>query len=70
MKITFDVDIHDSYVEINGTKHQIRDGQYTWSSLSRSLESYLLALSFTLLTAHLIKMYSGVMKLNTPCSTP
>jgi hypothetical protein len=75
MKITFDVDIHNDYVEINGMKHQIRDGQYTWSSLSRSLESYLLkviflALSFTLLTAHLIKMYSGVMKLNTPCSTP
>lgn len=41
MKITFDVDIHDSYIEINGTKHQIRDSQYTWSSLSRSLESYL-----------------------------
>lgn len=41
MKITFDVDIHDSYIEINGTKHQIRDGQYTWGSLSRSLESYL-----------------------------
>lgn len=41
MKITFDVDIHDSYIEINGTKHPIRDTQYTWSSLSRSLESYL-----------------------------
>ena len=41
MKITFDVDIHDSYVEINGTKHQIRDSRYAWSSLSRSLGSYL-----------------------------
>lgn len=41
MKITFDVDIHDDYIEINGIKHPIRDTQYTWSSLSRSLESYL-----------------------------
>lgn len=40
MKITFDVDIHDDYIEINGIKHPIRDTQYTWSSLSRSLESY------------------------------
>lgn len=41
MKITFDVDIHNDYIEINGIKHPIRDTQYTWSSLSRSLESYL-----------------------------
>lgn len=41
MKITFDVNIHDDYIEINGIKHPIRDTQYTWSSLSRSLESYL-----------------------------
>ena len=41
MKITFDVKIYDSHVEINGTKHQIQDTQYTWSSLSHSLENYL-----------------------------
>lgn len=41
MKITFDVDIHNDYIEINGIKHPIRDTQYTWSSLSRSLENYL-----------------------------
>lgn len=29
MKITFDVDIHDDYIEINGIKHPIRDSQYT-----------------------------------------
>lgn len=69
MKITFDVDIHDSYVEINGTKHQIRDGQYTWSYLVL-LKVIFLALSFTLLMALLTKTYSGVMKLNMPYSTP
>lgn len=41
MKISFDVNIHDSYVEINGINHQIQDAQYTWSSLSSSLENYL-----------------------------
>lgn len=41
MKINFDVNIHDSYVEINGINHQIQDAQYTWSSLSSSLENYL-----------------------------
>lgn len=41
MKITFDVDIHNDYIEINGIKHPIRDSQYTWSSLSSSIENYL-----------------------------
>lgn len=41
MKITFDVDIHNDYIKINDIKHPIRDTQYTWSNLSRSLESYL-----------------------------
>ena len=41
MKITFDVDIHDTYLEINGIKQQVRDSQYVWSTLSRSLDSYL-----------------------------
>ena len=70
MKITFDVDIHNDYIEINGIKHPIRDTQYTWSSLSRSLESYLLTLLSILLTAHSIKTYFGVTKLNMPYSTP
>lgn len=41
MKITFDVDIHHTYVEINGTKQPIRDSQPIWSTLSRSLTNYL-----------------------------
>lgn len=41
MKITFDVDIHDDYFKINGTKQSIKNCSYPWHCLSRSLLSYL-----------------------------
>ncbi|HAU85875.1 MAG TPA: hypothetical protein DCW90_10335 [Lachnospiraceae bacterium] len=41
MKITFDVDIHDDYFEINGKKQTIKGCSYPWSCLSHSLNSYL-----------------------------
>lgn len=70
MKITFDVDIYGDYFKINGAEQSIKDCSYPWSCLSRSLEGYIfLALLFAL-TAHLIKTYSGAMKLNTPYSIP
>lgn len=41
MKITFDVDIHDDYFEINGKKQTIKGCSFAWSCLSHSLDSYL-----------------------------
>ncbi len=41
MKITFDVDIHNDYIKINGAEQSIKDCFYPWSCLSRSLEGYI-----------------------------